>query len=117
MAQETLPLTCFATAGGPTTCAELEQLVSQDTTVESLSCSGSDVCHCQLSVSRAGITTAGTYMTSGTTLSTTESTGSSSGLEYCVKGNQLHLIGLATTMSMGVMGDATVASDTVLQRQ
>jgi len=113
--EETLPLACEP-AGGPTTCAELQQSAADDPTVQSITCTGDAVCNCRVSVSRTGMMSVGSYSTAGTQLSSDDG-GGATVIEYCVQGKQLHLIGLATTMPMGAMGTATIASDTVLTRR
>ena len=43
----------------------------------------------------------GTYTTSGTNITTTDSAGSSSISAYCVQGNELHMLQVDMTMAMG----------------
>ena len=47
------------------------------------------------------MTESGTYITSGTTITTTDSTGASSSSYYCVQGNELHMLQVDMTMAMG----------------
>jgi hypothetical protein len=116
--QLTVPTSCFAPGE---TCADLDagftQEMQQDMTITSHSCamSGSS-CVCTLG-SNQPTTDSGTYVASGTTLTTTPTGGQASADQYCVVGgNTLH--DLAVDMSMQTsMGMAKIQGDLVLTKQ
>jgi len=97
----TLPASCLMMNGITITCAQLDQAVKQqqmtdpDPSIQSISCAGTSSCRCTAQMVPQTSPGAGTYSTSGTTL--TEN-GVESG-SYCVKGNELHLI--SGSMAMG----------------
>jgi hypothetical protein len=88
-----------------------------DPTLTSATCATSgSACVCQLSTVQDA-TEAGTYTTSGTTLSTTPTGGTASTGSYCVKGNELHSLGIDLSMPMGTMGMVKIAADAVFTKQ
>jgi hypothetical protein len=88
-----------------------------DPTLKSATCAMSgSACVCQLSTSHDA-TEAGTYTTSGTTVSSTPTGGTVSTDSYCVKGNELHSIGIDMSMPMGTMGMVKIAGDVVFTKQ
>lgn len=111
---EVVPLSCT----GDASCAAFAQtLTAGATSPVSVNCSGSSTCTCAISGSMTTMTESGTYATTGTMLSTIPTTGAQSDDPYCVKGSTLHVLSIDTTMNMGPMGQATIESDTVAQRQ
>lgn len=96
-----LPASCLTMSGITLTCAQLDQAVKQammddpDPSIQSISCAGSGSCRCTAQMTPQTSTGSGTYTTSGTTL---VENGSSSS-EYCVQGNELHV--LSSSMDMG----------------
>jgi hypothetical protein len=116
-ASETIPTSCLTTSGITVTCAQLDQaiqmLVAQSPgTYQSAHCSGASACTCTFTLAPQTMSEAGTYTTSGTTLTTTDSTGSSSSSEYCAQGNELHMLQVDMTMAMG-----KVQADLVLTKK
>jgi hypothetical protein len=109
----TIPLSCFA---ADKTCAGLGAEMMADPTVTSASCSTVGAsCVCQLSTTEGDET--GTYVTSGTTLTTTPTGDTASTDQYCVRGNELHDIALDMSMPVGSMGMAKIVGDIVFLRQ
>jgi hypothetical protein len=96
-----LPASCLTTNGITLTCAQLDQAVKQammddpDPSIQSISCAGSGSCRCTAQMAPQTSTGSGTYTTSGTTLLENGATAS----DYCVKGNELHLV--TGSMAMG----------------
>ena len=114
--QETIPVSCLTAGGTALTCAELDQQLQADiaanpSSTQTAHCEGSSVCTCTLTNGPQTTSTTGTYTTSGTTISFTESDGSTSSSGYCVQGNELHIVQLDMMMPMG-----TIQADTVLTR-
>ena len=107
------PASCLTMSGITLTCAQLDQAVKQammddpDPSVQSISCAGSGSCTCTAQMAPQTSTGSGTYTTSGSTL--VENGTSSS--EYCVQGNELHLLSPA----MG-MGSFELSGDIVLTK-
>jgi hypothetical protein len=97
----TLPPSCLTTSGFTLTCAQLDQAVKQaqmtdpDPSIQSISCSGTSSCRCTVEMTPETSPGTGTYTTSGTTLIEN----GAETAEYCVKGNELHL--LSGSMAMG----------------
>ena len=111
---EVVPLSCT----GQTSCAAFAQtIMDSSTTPVPVTCTGSSTCTCTISASMTAMTESGTYYTAGTTLSTIPTSGTQSNDDYCVKGSALHILSVDTTMNMGPMGQATIASDIVAQKQ
>jgi hypothetical protein len=114
----TLPPACRMQGAITLTCSQTDQQVkanlaaSANAAFETVSCSGSDAsCTCRVTVTNLPMSDAGTFSTSGTMLTMTSGT-----TDYCVTGNELHLISVDTTMPMGPMGQVVIASDVVLTR-
>jgi hypothetical protein len=61
--------------------------------------------------------TSGTWSASGTRISLVSSTGDNAGGPYCVQGNELHLITLDMTITMGSMGTLKIDEDLVATKQ
>jgi hypothetical protein len=103
---ETFPASCLTTSGVTVTCAQLDQeiqlVVAQDPGMyQSAHCSGSGSCTCTFVLATQMTSETGTYTTSGTNITTTDSAGSSSISAYCVQGNELHMLQVDMTMAMG----------------
>ena len=114
--RETIPASCLAAGGGTLTCAQLDQQIQQDiaanpSSTQSGHCEGSSICTCTVTNGPQTTSETGTYTTSGTTLTFTDSAGSISSNGYCVQGDELHVVQLDMTMPMG-----TIQADTVLTR-
>jgi len=112
---EIVPLSCT----GEATCAAFAQMIMAGATNPlTVSCTGSSTCTCMVAGTNPVMAESGTYSTAGTTLSSTASgTGVQSDDLYCVLGTNLHVVSIDTTMNMGPMGQATIESDVVAQRQ
>jgi hypothetical protein len=116
-ASETIPASCLTTNGITLTCAQLDQavqqlLIDQSGMFQSIHCAGSGSCTCNFTLAPQVTSESGTYTTSGTTITTTDSAGGISSSEYCVQGNELHLVQVDMTMPMG-----TIQADLVLTKQ
>lgn len=91
----TYPPECLTNNGIQLTCEQLNAVVSQsiaddpESPIQSASCSGSGTCRCTAQFVPVSIAESGTYTTSGTTLTMTDSTGEVSTSNYCVAGNSL----------------------------
>jgi hypothetical protein len=111
---EMLPPSCL----NGITCSALQSSLSQVSQFQSVTCSGSSSCTCDIVTSMDIVPQAGTYSTSGTTITTTQADASAAqSSSYCVEGNLLHLLTLDTTMNMGPMGQATLRSAIIAQKQ
>jgi hypothetical protein len=83
---ETTPQSCI----DPGTCADL--VYTYQLLGAAASCTGTTVCTCSVAVAASGAE-AGTYVTSGTTFTATDSaSGDVDNMAYCVQGNSLHLL-------------------------
>ena len=114
--RETIPVSCLTAGSVALTCAELDQQLQEDIaanpgTTQTGHCEGSNICTCTVTNGPQTISETGTYATSGTTLTFTDSAGSISSNGYCVQGNELHIVQFDMTMPMG-----TIQADTVLTR-
>jgi hypothetical protein len=121
-ATETIPTSCLQLGGITLTCAQLDQslqdsIAADPTMYQSAHCSGSATCTCSFTLAPRTMTETGTYATSGTTITTTASDGTSASSDYCRQGNELHLVSLNMTMPMGAMGQANIDADTVLTKK
>jgi hypothetical protein len=85
----------------------------QDPSFQSVTCTGSTTCVCNVVLAPMITNETGTYTTSGTAAMLTTSTGTTDGGDYCVQGNELHLVTVDRTMNMGPMGQATINEDIV----
>lgn len=108
-----LPESCLTSGGVTLTCAQFDQAfqyqlaMNPDPSIQSASCAGSGSCRCTLQLTPQTGGGSGTYSTSGTTLI---ENGAPAG-DYCVQGNELHLL----TASMD-MGSFALSGDIVLTR-
>ena len=119
----TLAVRTSANVNVPSTCLQglscglltlgFQNTTTQFGTIESANCTGSGSCTCALTISAPVFDSPGTYTVSasGTVLSLTSAAGTVGDEPYCVKGSELHIISLDTTMS-----PATVAGDIVLKK-
>jgi hypothetical protein len=89
---ENVPLICI----DPATCADLEYAYSTDPTIQSVSCTGTTLCTCLLTLLPQSGSEQGTYTTAGSSLITTPAGGTAATSAYCVQGGTLHLLGLDT---------------------
>lgn len=117
-AQVMFPPACLApqTGGITLTCDQINQLVplliaNMPGTIQSATCAGGDTCTCTVTLVPQTTSESGTYVTSGTSLTTTDSTGAVSSGGYCVQGNEVHYIQVDATMP------STILADTVLTRR
>lgn len=120
--QATIPPSCLQVNGITLTCAQADQLIqgliaSSPGQLQSAHCAGTTTCVCGFVLAPMPLTQTGTYTTSGTTITMTASDGTYAANQYCVKGNQLHLITVNTTMPMGPMGQVNIDTDTVETRK
>jgi hypothetical protein len=112
-ATEVIPLSCLG--GLVATCAELAASANPGVAI---SCTGTSVCTCAVSGTQTFPSASGTYTTGGTFVSTTDNaTGNSGGSDYCVQADLVHFVDISSTMNMGPMGQATILSDIVAQKQ
>ena len=114
---ETIPPSCLTMSGITLTCAQLDQsiqaiLTQSPGTYQSAHCAGSSSCTCTFVLAPQTTSETGTYTTSGTIITTTDSTGASSSSSYCVQGNELHMLSVDMTMPMG-----KVQADVVLTKK
>ncbi len=112
-ASETIPASCLMMNGITLTCQQLDQAIQQlvaenPDVYQSAHCVGSSACTCSFTVAPQTMTESGTYTTSGTTLTLSGGGGG----EYCVQGNELHLISIDMTMPT-----ASMEGDIVLTRR
>jgi hypothetical protein len=96
-ASETLviPMSCLSAGGMTATCGQLSTilgaaLMGDAGTTASCTTSGSD-CDCTIALPSSATHEMGTYTVSGNTLTTT-SNGTMTSTDYCVQGNELHVI-------------------------
>jgi hypothetical protein len=116
--RETIPLSCLQSGTTRVTCAQLDQELqmefAQDPSASiSGHCVGSSACTCTFTIPSQTVSQSGTYSTSGTAIIMT---GSSSNVQYCVQGNEMHMMTLNATMPMGSMGQLNIDSDLVLKK-
>jgi hypothetical protein len=122
-----IPGSCFP----GTTCDQLGAVLAQDAgaSLTSVTCTGTTTCLCTSIDNAIGsggaistpLSETGTYSISGSSLTFTTALdgggiGQSSG-DYCVVGNELHSIGVATSMNMGAMGTVVIESDIVARKR
>jgi hypothetical protein len=103
-----LPESCLTMNGITITCLQLDQSVKNammmdpDPSIQSISCAGSGSCRCTAVMTPQTTAGSGTYATSGTSLLENGTDAS----EYCVQGNELHLMTGSTAMgSFELTGD------------
>jgi hypothetical protein len=99
-----IPMSCLSSGGATATCAQLSgilgaALMGDAGTTASCTTSGSE-CDCMIGLPSTTNMESGTYKVSGTTL-TTMSGGTTTTADFCVQGNELHVI----STSMGTSGD------------
>ena len=123
-----VPATCLSPRSAIATCADVQAFYqgtvqSHPDRYRSVSCAGAGAgCECQIEVVPQSATSSGTYAT-GTmaggpgTLRLTDSSGSSVGGDYCVSGNELHLLGDTPSGDGGTGGPVTITSDLVARKQ
>ena len=90
----TVPASCLTQSGLTLTCAQLQQSLEANAAgrgYESVACSGSKGCDCTMNLIPQTAASAGTYSTSGGTLTQTEDGGAPEEGSYCVKGSTLTL--------------------------
>jgi len=106
----TVPASCLSMG---TTCAQANQLFPD--AVPGLQCNSAagGGCNCTLAVPATLFNEVGTYSTSGGSVTTTPSNGTSDTSQYCVRGNRLDLIPPAGMADPGV----TMSGDLTLMRQ
>jgi len=120
-ASGTVPSSCLMYAGFMLTCADFNLLIQEyvamnPTMVQSATCAGGDTCNCSFTLAPQTRNETGTYLTTGTELSTTVN-GVLYGTAYCVQKNELHMVSVNTTMPMGPMGQVNIDADTVFKKQ
>jgi hypothetical protein len=97
---QNLPLSCTGLAS----CSELEARMSADNPDAIVTCSGTDTCGCQTTLSIPRTTASGTYTTSGTTVVLSSGTSTTTD-SYCVQGNMLHLMSVSSTTGQVLIDD------------
>ena len=108
-ASETIPLSCV----GLPTCDSANQMVSDATSTQSISCTGTGTCSCRVAATNNLASDAGTFTAYGTTL-TMSGAQTSGSFSYCVQGDLLHLLSVGTTLDSA--GQPVVLNDVVAQR-
>jgi hypothetical protein len=99
---EMTPSSCLT----PLTCADLAAgYVDQGA---SATCSGTTVCACSIALTTTGAA-AGTYTTTGTSMTIIPPSGTPNTMGYCVQGNSLHLLHFNSA--------GQVTTEEILQRQ
>ena len=84
-----VPTSCVSPG---TSCAQFDEALTRDPTVESGTCFPSKTgCTCRV-VAHGNVEAHGTASTSGTELTLTPFSGTESSTEYCVSGTELHLV-------------------------
>jgi hypothetical protein len=110
----TIPASCLTQGVITLTCGQLQQSIQAssandpDSPITAVTCTGSSTCTCTMQMS-SSTNDSGTWAVDGTTLSLSGGDGG----EFCVKGSELHLITVDTTMTMGSMGQAKITNDIV----
>jgi hypothetical protein len=82
---ETIPQSCI----DPSTCADIAPTYAL--LGIAASCTGTTVCTCSIAIA-SNSSEAGTYTTSGTTVTSTDSLGYVDTMAYCVQGNSVHFL-------------------------
>jgi hypothetical protein len=113
----TLPASCLVINGLTATCAQVQQglLALPGSPFSAASCTGSNGCTCNLTVAAQPNNETGTWANAGNTdlALTPNAGGTNSGGPYCVKGNEIHLLTVDMTMTMGAMGSVKITEDIV----
>jgi len=110
-----IPMSCLTEQS--LTCDDFNEMfavnVAADPAILSIDCvSGGIGCTCTEVIEDLPTDRMGTYSTSGTTLSMNPGITN----EYCVQGDELHIIAVDTTMNTGPMGQAAITSDVVFRK-
>lgn len=109
------PASCVQSVGA--TCADVQATLADPTDpTTSVTCAGTSGCTCTFVTAPSTSSDTGTYTLAGTAAMLTNASGTSGG-EYCVQGNDLHLTEVDRTMNMGPMGQATINQDIVAKKQ
>jgi hypothetical protein len=98
-----IPTSCLSSGGTTVTCDALSGLLTAafgDAGTSASCTTSSSECDCMVAVPASTTKESGTYTVSGNTL-TTKSGGTTTTADYCVQGNELHVISSAT----GAAGD------------
>ena len=117
---ESIPASCLMGA----TCSDLSDQFRLQVQADPMpglsfvSCTGTSTCACRFDAALLIMGETGKYATSGNSLLTTAA-GATAGdsNDYCVQGSTMHLIEVDATMHMGPMGQATIVTDIVAQKQ
>jgi hypothetical protein len=119
----TIHLSVSASCLGELTCDEVGAQLLEESSgdVQSASCTGRSTCTCTVVVSGPVVSAHGTYLGGGTTLQTIgqhRGFSSETTYGYCVQGGTtLHLVDVNALVDMGPMGQASIVSDIVAQKQ
>lgn len=113
-----LPAACLTMSGITLTCDQLNQALAVtplDPSLSSIHCStaGGGGCNCVANLTATTANETGTYVTAGTNLVTTPSTGTSGSSGYCVKGTRLDETAPAAMSQPGL----TISGDLTFTRQ
>lgn len=120
-----MPASCLGSGTVKLTCSQMDALMKQglaqsggDVPIPmTMSCSGSNDCDCAIKMNGVPLAATGTYSTSGTQITITQSDASSGTTSsYCVSGNQIVIKPNATTTSSSTT-NLTGAATLVLTRQ
>lgn len=112
----TVPNDCLQGAA----CADLQTAITTDPSsdVQSASCATQgSACVCNVVSKSMSDTETGTYTTSGSTLTSGPTAAQQDDTPYCVQGNQLHVISVDMSTSMGAMGKVKITADIVGTKQ
>jgi hypothetical protein len=108
----TIPTSCL----GGLTCEDLAGQFERSLDLQSSSCTGSTTCVCPIVYAPREVSESGTYSTSGNTLRTTPTGGTTANnIAYCVEGDRLHILDIEMITDMGLVTMRT-RSDQIARR-
>jgi len=106
------PLSCLTVGGITITCDQLSQHFAPDPTISSVKCTviggTTQTCECVSTLSGQPNPQAGTYSTSGSSLTTVPAGGAAEAETYCVRGNQLTISPSTADSMSSVAGNLTL---------
>ena len=106
------PLSCLAVRGITITCNQLSQQFAPDPTISSVKCTviggTTQTCECVSTLSGQPNPQAGTYSTSGSSLTTVPAGGAAEAETYCVRGNQLTISPSTADSMSSLVGNLTL---------
>jgi hypothetical protein len=114
-----VPAACLMQGGITLTCDQVAQVLQANlgstSEFKSVTCTGTKGCSCVFGVSFTN-DQSGTWAIADKTL-TFNASGGTAADGFCVQGNELHMMNVDQTMTMGTMGEAKITSDIVAVRQ